>query len=285
MKTSIVPLARMNNSLQLSRTLTTWPTLVCVVMLFAFAGNATDLFWTGTTGNWNVAGNWTNALGGTQVPGAADNAFITNNGTYSVTVPAGTTATAGTLTVGGASGTQTLAIDRATVTLNGASVVNANGNISFLVSQSVLTGAGNLTVNGTLNWANGTMSGAGVTSIGSGGVLAIGSGGVTLARTLNNSGAATWAGGNLAASTGAAVNNLAGATFDITADGHLNGGATTPISNAGLFRQTAGTVSTVITATARRIDRMRRTREDGRTMEREAVGGEGAGVPVAPPNT
>ena len=107
-------------------------------------------------------------------------------------------------------------------------MVNPNGQLALTVSQSVLTGAGNLTVNGTLNWANGTMSGTGTTTIGSGGVLAIGSGGVTFGRTLNNGGVGTWAGGNLTMSAGVAFNNLAGGTFDITADGRLSGSATTP---------------------------------------------------------
>ena len=35
------------------------------------------------------------------MPTAADNAWITNIGTYTVTVPAGTTATASNVTVGG----------------------------------------------------------------------------------------------------------------------------------------------------------------------------------------
>jgi len=215
------------------------------ILLVVATVSATDLVWVGGTGNWNAAGNWTPA----QVPGTADNAFITNNGTYTVTVPASTAATAGGLVIGGgAGGTQTLSIDRATLTLNGASVVNTNGNLDLTVSQSVLNGSGDLMVNGTLNWANGTMSGTGTTSIGSSGFLVIGSGGVTLTRTVNNDGTTTWAGGNLTASTGATINNLAGGTFDITADGHLNGIATTPISNSGIFRQTAGTASTILTA-------------------------------------
>jgi hypothetical protein len=169
-----------------------WPLkdyiLLGTVLLTMSCANAADLVWTGGTGNWNAAGNWSPA----QVPTAADNAWITNSGTYTVTVPAGTTATSGSLTVGGASGTQTLALDRATLTIGGASAINANGHLDFLVSQSVLTGAGNLTVNGTLNWANGTMSGTGTTTIGSGGVLAIGSGGVTFGRTLTNAGTGSW---------------------------------------------------------------------------------------------
>ena len=224
-----------------------WPLknyiLLSIVLLTVTCANAADLVWIGGTGNWNAAGNWSPA----QVPTAVDNAIITNIGTYTVTVPAGTTATAGSIAVGGASGTQTLAIDRATLTIGGASVINANGHLDFLVAQSIVTGAGNLTVNGTLNWANGTISGTGNTTIGSGGVLAIGSGGVTFGRTLNNGGTGTWSGGNLSMSAGVAFNNLAGGTFDITADGRLSGSATTPINNSGLFRQTGGTASTIVT--------------------------------------
>ena len=51
------------------------------------------------------------------MPTAADNAIIANNGTYTVTVPANSPATASTLAVGGVSGTQTLAIDKTTLTL------------------------------------------------------------------------------------------------------------------------------------------------------------------------
>jgi len=166
------------------------------ILLTTVSARAADLVWTGATGNWNIAGNWSPA----QIPTAADNAFITNSGTYTVTVPAGTTGTAGTITVGGASGAQTLAIDRATLTIAGASVINSIGELDFLVAQSVMNGTGDLTVNGLLNWANGTMSGVGTTTIGSGGVLAIGSGGVTLGRTLNNGGTGTWSGGNLSIS-------------------------------------------------------------------------------------
>jgi len=203
-----------------------------------------DLVWIGGTGNWNAAGNWTPA----QVPTAADNAWITNSGTYTVTLPAGTTGTAATLTVGAASGVQTLAIDRATLTIGAASTINSNGHVDFLVAQSVLTGAGDLAVNGTLNWSDGTMSGTGKTTINPGGVLAIGSGGVTLGRALDNAGVATWAGGNFTLSAGVILNNLVGGTFDITADGRASGATTTPINNFGLFRQVAGTAGTVITA-------------------------------------
>jgi hypothetical protein len=218
--------------------------VIGVAFLFNAHLLAADLIWIGGTGNWNAAGHWSPA----QVPTAADNTWITNSGTYTVTVPAGTTATNNSLTLGGAAGVQTLAVDRATLSVNGASLINPNGQLSFLVAQSVVTGPGNLTVNGILNWANGTMSGAGVTTIGSGGTLIIGSGGVTLGRTLNNGGNGSWSGGNLTISAGNSLNNLAGGTFDITADGRLSGASTTPINNSGLVRLTAGTTGTIITA-------------------------------------
>jgi uncharacterized protein involved in high-affinity Fe2+ transport len=243
MQTHTPPLGLTQNIKRMNGALRIWPALASAALLFTAGANATDLVWVGGTQNWNSAVNWSPA----QIPGAADNAFITNNGTYTVTVPQNTPTTVASLTIGGASGTQTLAIDKTTLTLNGPSRINVNGHLDFLAAGSTLTGAGNLTVEGTVNWANGTMSGTGTTTIGSGGELAIGSGGVTFGRTLNNGGVGTWAGGNLSMSAGVTFNNLASGTFDITADGRLSGGATTPINNAGLFRQTAGTVSTVVT--------------------------------------
>jgi len=84
--------------------------------------------------------------------------------------------------------------------------------------------------------------------VGAGGVLAIGSGGVTLSRTLNNGGSVSWSGGNLTFSAGNTVNNQAGGTFDITADGRLSGAASTPINNAGVFRLLAGSAGTTVLA-------------------------------------
>src|SRR5512141_3068831 len=125
------------------------------VLLNSSTIEAADLVWVGGTTNWNNASNWSPA----QVPTAADNAWITNAGSYVVTVPAVTTATVNRLTVGGSSGSQTLAVDRATLTLNGPSVINGNGQLTLLVSQTVVTGPGNLVVNGILDWPNGALSG------------------------------------------------------------------------------------------------------------------------------
>jgi hypothetical protein len=215
--------------------------VVLVTTAFAAAGaNATDIVWIGGTGSWNAAANWIP----NQVPGAADSAFITNSGIYTVLVPDAFNPTVGSLTVGGASGTQTLSLGRSILTLNGASVVNPNGQLVLTVGNSTVTGTGNLTVNGTLNWASGTMSGSGATSIGNSGVLII-NGGVTLTtRTLNIAGHASWDSGNFTAGSGAVINNQAGGAFDLTFDGRLSV-ATAPatFNNAGLFRKTAGVAS------------------------------------------
>src|SRR5947207_12658095 len=221
-----------------------WWALLSAFLLLHTTLTAADLAWIGGTGNWDLAGNWNPA----QVPTAADNAWITNNGTYTITVPAGTVANVANLTVGGQSGTQSLAIDRATLTLNGASAVNSNGQLTLLVSQSLVTGSGSLLINGMVNWANGTISGTGGFTVNSTGLVAIGSGGVTLGRTLNNNGSGTWAGGNMTISAGNSFNNLSGASFDIMGDGRLNGAVTTPINNAGLLRLTSGTTGTIVTA-------------------------------------
>jgi large repetitive protein len=243
MKMTVLSFALGNKLMRLSKAFLTWRALIGAAVLSTSVVKAAELVWIGGTGAWNIAGNWSPA----QVPTATDNVFITNNGTYTVTVDV-VNPTNASLTLGGASGTQTLSIARATLTLNAASVVNPHGELDLTIANSTINGAGNLTVNGTLNWANGAMNGAGTTTIGSGGVMAIGSGGVTFGRTLNHGGVGTWAGGNLAMTPGVAFNNLVGATFDITADGRLSGSATTPINNAGLFRQTGGTAGTVVTA-------------------------------------
>ena len=213
-----------------------------VFALAAVAAHGTNLIWIGGANNWNVAGNWSPA----QVPTAADDVFITNNGTYTVTLSANSAV--GSVTVGSASGTQTLDLGRFNLTINGpnTSVVSGNGHIDMLLNCAI-AGPGNLTVNGTLNFANGALNTGGAITIGSGGVLAIGPNNVTLARTVNNGGAATWSGGGLTMAAGSVFNNLAGGMLDITADGRL-GTTTASINNSGLVRQTAGTAGTTIGA-------------------------------------
>jgi CSLREA domain-containing protein len=121
-----------------------------------FAAMPGDCVWNNAAGgNWGTASNWDSCGGG--VPGMSDNALITLDGTYTVTL--NVTATILGLTLGGSNGTQTLSISANTLTLNDTSTVNANGILSQ--SGGTLTGSGNLTVSGTMNWSGGTVSGSG----------------------------------------------------------------------------------------------------------------------------
>jgi hypothetical protein len=62
---------------------------------------AADIVWTNTAGgNWSSTNNWSP----NQVPSTNDTAWITNNGTYAVTLDANVTL--GGLALGGDSGTQ-----------------------------------------------------------------------------------------------------------------------------------------------------------------------------------
>jgi hypothetical protein len=130
--------------------------------------------------------------------------------------------------------------------LTGASINFANdATLTNLdMSGGTLTGFGDVTVTGVLNWTGGTMSGAGRT-ISSSTLNISGSNGKTLdTRTLNNAGAAIWTGTDLSVLNGAAFNNLAGATFDARTDAALTAGFfSTPgfFNNAGSFTKSQGT--------------------------------------------
>ena len=120
------------------------------------AVRAADVVWTNaSSGNWATAANWSP----NQVPGAGDNAFITNNGTYTVTVNANTTVNS--MTVGGTSGAQTLTLTSGTLTVGAGSDVGAQG--VFSLAGGTLTGAGDLTIRGVFNWSSGSLTGNGRT--------------------------------------------------------------------------------------------------------------------------
>ncbi|NOS70409.1 MAG: hypothetical protein HOP33_10815 [Verrucomicrobia bacterium] len=241
MKTVLPTRLRAVNSRPLKLNIPKWRMTAMALLLAVTGANAADLVWVGGTGLWDAPANWSPA----QLPTAADNVFITNNGTYTVTIDR-VDPTVGSITIGGATGTQTLFLDRATLTLNGASVINTHGELQLSVTTSVLAGAGNLTVNGTFTWTRGEMTGAGVTTISSGGVMTIGGNADLVGRTLNNSGTINWNAGAFALDSGAVLNNLTGATFNVNFDGNLamGGSPVSVINNAGLFRKTAGITRT-----------------------------------------
>ena len=108
--------------------------------------------WTNTSGGiWSDAANWSPNT----VPGAGDAALITTSGSYTVTLDVNVTV--GSLTLGGASGTQAFDVTGRTLTLNGASVIKADG-LMALSFGTTLGGAGTLTNQGTLTSSQSTIN-------------------------------------------------------------------------------------------------------------------------------
>jgi hypothetical protein len=212
-------------------------------VLLGGSGRAAQIVWTNTAGgNWNLASNWNP----NQVPRSTDDAFITNNGTYTVTLDA--SATVATFTLGGTSGTQSFAANANSLTLNGASTVGTNG--SFNLGGGTLSGAGSLTVNGPFTWSSGTINNTGgVTLNGASSLSGIGTAAMTLSGLLINAGTLTWngSGQNLYIYYSGALSNLAAGTIIISADVSSYGGGGT-IGNAGLLRKTGTTGATTLNA-------------------------------------
>src|SRR6266436_2431272 len=98
------------------------PRLWIVASVFLLAQTplrAADCIWTNALGgNWNDAANWSCLM----VPGSGDNALITLPGIYAVTQDVNVAVAS--LTLGAATGKQTLTNDSHTLTLLNASTVN-----------------------------------------------------------------------------------------------------------------------------------------------------------------
>jgi hypothetical protein len=115
-----------------------------------YSAEAGTITWTNVNGgNWSAATNWSPR----QVPASADDAIITNAGSYSVTLD--TSPTVNSLTLGGGGGQQTLSTAGYTLTLNSASVVTNNGVLAL--SGGELAGGGLLTVSGEVYWTSGVI--------------------------------------------------------------------------------------------------------------------------------
>lgn len=93
-------------------------------------------------GNWNVAGNWSPA----RVPGKADTVFITLSGTYTVTLDVNDTVAF--LTIGGATGAQTLNATGRTFGIDTAASILANGVLNL--TGTTINGDGTLSNVGSL---------------------------------------------------------------------------------------------------------------------------------------
>ena len=210
---------------------------------FIFPALSAPITWTNTSGGlWSVAANWSP----NSVPVASSDVFITNNGTYTVTMDVSPTISS--LNVGGISGQQTVTNFGKTVTLSLASVVNTNGVLGM--ASGILTGSGSLSINGQVHW-NGGSSGNGFSvTVQSNAVLNIEST-ITMSGVFTNLGTVNWLAGNVNISTNGAtitgtIWNQAGAVFDMQCDQVVvNNGLLATFHNAGLVRKriTTGTTT------------------------------------------
>ncbi|HXR46268.1 MAG TPA: hypothetical protein VN784_02410, partial [Candidatus Limnocylindrales bacterium] len=139
--------------------------------------------WTNTSGGvWSSPLNWSPNI----VPRGSDTVQITAAGTYTVTVD--TNVAIQSLTLGGTSGAQILTNNTQTIGITNSCLVGANGILNL--GGGTLSG-GLLTLQGTFNWASGTV--AGPLTIASGGVLNI-TGNVSLYNVLTNAGTVAMSG-------------------------------------------------------------------------------------------
>ncbi|MFN0100270.1 MAG: beta strand repeat-containing protein [Gemmatimonadaceae bacterium] len=196
-------------------------------------------------GNWSTAANWSQG----SVPDLSDTVAIELAGTYTVTLDQAVTV--GRLRLGGATGSQTLAISTNNLTMAESVFVAPRGVLAL--SASSLLGAGAMQVAGTFNWSGGNIAGAGgAVNIGTGATLNVtGAAGRGLQeRTLRIAGNATW-------SSSATLNTGLGGLLHITPTGTMSvtgdpsfsynlGGAISRFHNEGtLTRATSTGVFTI----------------------------------------
>ncbi|CAG1004066.1 hypothetical protein PHYC_03112 [Phycisphaerales bacterium] len=125
-----------------------------------------------------------------------------------------------------------------------ASLVISGGTVSFNQSQvlgvpvtlssGTLTGTGDVTFSGGLNWTGGTMSGTGKTIIPTGQSVALTSNSITLNRSLDNFGTITVtgpSGPSMTIGAGAVLTNKPGAVFNHNFAGNLHGSGDNPFES------------------------------------------------------
>jgi PKD domain/IPT/TIG domain len=169
----------------------------------AHASGCTDTFTNAAGGSWSTGSNWSKNA----PPSAEEEACITENGTYTVTLSASSVSVK-SLTIGGSSGTQTLAVES-----------NCSGTASLGSTLGIGVGA------------------RGAVTLTNGGLCA---NGVTLGGQVNNAGTITSAPG-----TSGGARNLEGnltnkGTLTVAANTSFNGGSKATLVNEGAVELAEG---------------------------------------------
>ncbi len=191
---------------------------ICIFLAAPLPLLAVTRSWTNTAGgNWFVPANWSP----NGVPAGVDVAFITNNGTYTVTVLTGAVTVAG-INLGGASGNQTL--------------VNGTAN------NLAITNLGTIRANGLLSVTNGGIQGNFMILAAGQLDLAGPASKNVYALTLLNQGTVNWSGGNLQGGSTPTTVVSNGGLWQITTDSTFYNywGNTLAWTNGGTLRKSGG---------------------------------------------
>src|SRR5690242_6619046 len=179
------------------------------VLFLVGSAHAAGYSWNVASGDWFTPGNW-NPNG---VPGAGDDATISNGGTCTLSAAASVT--------------------------------------NFTLSNGALGGSGTLSVSGTTSWSGGSFIQTG--TVNANGSLSInGSSGKFIGNgyTVNSNFGATWTGTGNITMDGGALNIAAATTFDVQNDQTVVWNGNSPaINNAGTFQKSAGTGTTSVATT------------------------------------
>ncbi|WP_121988740.1 LEPR-XLL domain-containing protein, partial [Nitrospira lenta] len=205
-------------------------------------------------GNWSVGANWSRGV----APTTVDIVGVTLDGTYTVTMDVSSTITG--LVLGGSLGTQSLAIGAQSLSLSGInnpSLVGAHGILSL--SSGTLSRAGEVDINGAINWAGGTIGGTGFVVLGQTGTMAVTGNAHTLIGTFENQGTTTWSASNITMSGSTFLNK--GSVLATTApsttlsmQGGVTGGTNSFINQGILQKQGTGTLGVTTSSTAVNFD-------------------------------
>ncbi len=187
---------------------------------------ATNFQWTNTLGgSWFAATNW--SPNGN--PGIGDYAYITNAGTYTVTLVSAASLNMPLFVLGGGPGTQSLVVDgNPTLNLTGWETVAANG--ALVLSNCWMNGALNIKPGGQLQLLGSTSK-------------------TFYSLTVSNQGTMLWAGSSSIAVGGSGTWFYNSGLFQITGDGSIyNGGGGGPVVllNSGVVSKTAGSGTTSV---------------------------------------
>jgi hypothetical protein len=198
-------------------------------------------------GSWQDATHWSTG----EVPGSDDHAILDLPGTYTVTLEGDATVAGLTLTASSSDGGPTLHLARHSLVIRGLGRVGAGAALHL--DGGIVTGDGDLEVEGTLRWTGGTLSGAGGVRIAPLGHLEItGEARKYLAlRRLENRGRAVWRGeGPLVLTFESVFANRDGGQLDLESDAFFDvyGPAGPRFENDGLLRKLASGTSTFETS-------------------------------------